>query len=178
MRIVSLIVAVMLLAFAGAACAQSYGPPPPYHPGHHGAEIVSCGSPQYRLAHCPVPGAWRGVRLVQQTSKAACIQGRTWGFDRGGIWVNQGCSGRFAVGSYAGGWQPNPGWNRDFVMACGSPQHRYNFCQVDVGKHGHVAVQRQLSSSACIRGRTWGWNRAGIWVNDGCSARFMVVRRW
>ena len=160
--------------FAAAGYWQS-GPQPGY-PGSN--QTVSCGSPQHRPARCPVPGHWRGARIVQQTSKAACVRGRTWGFERGGIWVDKGCGGVFAPGHYDGGWQPGPGWNQSFVVSCGSPQYRYYFCQVDVGARGRVMLQRQNSSSACIEGRTWGWNRAGIWVDKGCGAQFMVVRRW
>ena len=192
MRTVALLVAGALLAFVGAACAQvTYGsrppppppspqypypgqPPPPDYPGY-GPQTVSCGSPQHRMLRCGVPEYWRGARLVQQTSHAACVEGRSWGFDRAGIWVDKGCGGVFAA---AGGWQPGPDWNRDFVVSCGSPQYRYYFCQVDVGARGRVMLQRQHSDSACVEGRTWGWNRAGIWVDKGCGAQFLVTRRW
>ena len=32
-----------------------------------------------------------GVQLVRQLSRAACIQGRSWGYGRNGIWVSDGC---------------------------------------------------------------------------------------
>ena len=173
-RIGGLLVASALL-FAGAVGAQAtYGDRPPPPPPGYGRQTISCGSPRHRAARCQVPG-WRGARLVRQTSKSACIQGRTWGFDRGGIWVDKGCGGVFAEG---GGWRPGPGWNRDFVVGCGSPQFRYAFCQVDAGARGHVTLQRQTSDARCIEGRTWGWNRAGIWVDKGCGGQFMVARRW
>lgn len=186
MRTIALMVAVALLVFVGAACAQvTYGsrppPPPEYgqqgYPGYpgYGQQTVSCGSPQHRLLRCQVPGNWRGVQLVQQTSKSACIEGRSWGFDRGGIWVDRGCGGVFAA---AGGWQPGPGWNQDFVVSCGSPQYKYYFCQVDVGGRGRVILQRQTSDSRCVEGQTWGWNRAGIWVDRGCGGQFLITRRW
>ena len=75
-------------------------------------------------------------------------------------------------------WVPPPNWNQRFELGCGSSQHRYGFCQVDVGRHGRVYMRRQTSKSACIEGQTWGWNRAGIWVDRGCGARFVVDRRW
>ncbi|MGH8114007.1 MAG: DUF3011 domain-containing protein [Rhodanobacteraceae bacterium] len=178
MRKLSLIAALMLFAFAGTQVA--YGNQYPGRPGPN--DTVSCGSPQHHLLRCPVPRHWRGARIIRQTSKAACVQGRTWGFDRGGIWVDKGCGGVFAPGNYSGGhgggFRPGPGWNRDFVVSCGSPQYQRYFCQVDVGVRGRVRLQRQNSSAACIEGRTWGWNRAGIWVDKGCGAQFMVTRRW
>ena len=38
-----------------------------------------------------------GARLVKQTNVAACVAGKTWGWDEKGIWVNQGCGGQFAL---------------------------------------------------------------------------------
>lgn len=200
MRMLIGIVAGLAMAFAGTAMGQVYysqqpppPPPPPqggqpyyptqpgYNQGYgyaYGNQTVSCGSQQYRFGRCQVPGYWRGARIVRQTSDSQCIEGRTWGFSEGSIWVDRGCGGVFAAGYYNGGWQPGPNWNQNFGMSCGSPQHRYNFCQVDVGARGQVVLQRQLSNSACIAGRTWGWNRAGIWVDRGCSGQFIVQRRW
>jgi hypothetical protein len=30
-----------------------------------------------------------GVTLIRQVSQAQCVQGRTWGFDARGIWVDR-----------------------------------------------------------------------------------------
>ena len=40
-----------------------------------------------------------GVRLVKQLSREACVEGVSWGFDRDGIWVDQGCRAEFQIGS-------------------------------------------------------------------------------
>ena len=194
MRKPSIVVATLALTFAAAACAQvGYRdrPPPQYQspyppdqrgypPGRYGRpghddRVVSCGSPQYRMIRCATPRDWRGARIVRQTSHTQCVEGRNWGFDRGGIWVDEGCGGEFMA---AAGWRPGPDWNRDFMVSCGSPQYRYYFCQVDVGPRGRVILQHQYSDSACIEGRSWGWNRAGIWVDKGCGGHFLVTRRW
>lgn len=173
-------VVLFALLFAGAAAAQTqYGPRPP--PGNY--QTVSCGSGQYKLARCTAPRNWRGAQLVRQTSKSACIQGRTWGFAGGSVWVDKGCGGLFAAGNFnggqpGGGWQPGPGWNQNFTMSCGSPQYQRYFCEVDVGARGTVRLQRQISSTRCVEGRNWGFNRAGIWVDKGCGAQFLVMRRW
>jgi hypothetical protein len=37
-------------------------------------------------------------------------------------------------------------------------------------------LSRQLSDSACIQGKTWGWDRKGVWVSDGCRAEFILGR--
>ena len=187
MRTLGWFMSAAALVFAGAAMGQvrysDQPPPPPGYgygqPGnwHHHHRTVSCGSPQFKFARCPAPGNWPGARLVRQTSSSSCVQGRTWGYQRGSIWVDKGCGGIFAEGRYAGGWQPGPGWNQNFAMSCGSPQYRRNFCQVDVGSRGSVRIQRQLSSARCTEGSTWGYNRGGIWVDKGCSAQFLVMRR-
>ena len=52
-----------------------------------------------------MPGNWRGVQMVRQTSKSACVEGRSWGYDRGGVWVNDGCAGVFAAGNGRGGYR-------------------------------------------------------------------------
>lgn len=154
------------------AQAGSYGGG--YPPGQGGT--VTCESQDERPQSCVVPRSWRGARLVQQLSKSACVEGGSWGFYQGRVWVTRGCRARFAA--WNGGWQPGLGWNSDFAVSCGSPQYRYYFCQVDVGSRGRVVLQRQTSDSACIEGRTWGWNRGGIWVDQGCGGSFLVTRQW
>jgi hypothetical protein len=39
-----------------------------------------------------------GVALVRSSGKAPCLLGETWGYDKTGIWVAEGCSGAFAAG--------------------------------------------------------------------------------
>jgi len=42
---------------------------------------------------------------------------------------------------------------------------------------GTVALERQLSVSACIEGETWGYDDDVIWVDQGCRADFRVTPR-
>ena len=62
------------------------------------ARVVSCNSDGYRDRFCPVDTRG-GVRLVHQVSnsRGPCIEGRTWGYDRRGIWVSEGCRAEFSV---------------------------------------------------------------------------------
>ena len=39
-----------------------------------------------------------GVRLVRQLSGSRCVEGRTWGLVRGGVWVSDGCRAQFQTG--------------------------------------------------------------------------------
>jgi Protein of unknown function (DUF3011) len=111
---------------------------------------------------CPAANTWRGARLVQQISSNPCIQGRTWGFDRDAIWVNNGCRGLFDAGSPFAG----PG---ERVTCAGSGRTE---CPADT-RYG-VTLVRKLSTSACTEGRSWGYGESVIWVDQGCRAEFQV----
>ena len=60
---------------------------------------LRCASRVGTEAFCPVDTS-RGVRLVQQLSRAGCWEGRTWGKTRRGVWVANGCRADFEVGTY------------------------------------------------------------------------------
>lgn len=144
---------------------------------------VECTSQNYRFTRCGVN--WRRADLVRQTSQSRCVRGRTYGTDRKGLWVDRGCGGIFVEsgrggygGDNQGGWNPGPDWDTEIRLTCESDDYRYRMCQVDTGRGGDVRIVRQISNTACIEGRTWGWNRAGIWVSGGCAAVFRVDRRW
>jgi hypothetical protein len=178
---------VLLAGPASIARAQDHG---------HG-DAVTCESRDMHRTRCAVP--WHDARLVEQTSDTSCVRGENWGIDGRGLWVNHGCGGRFVAaggrdhsdnyhdGDHGdrdhgdhdhGGWSPEPGWDSRFNVGCESRDFQYHFCAVDLGGAGRVSIARQVSDSACIEGRTWGSNRAGIWVNNGCAAEFSVDRRW
>ena len=184
------IVAGMLAGgFLFASVAQAQPPRPGPGPDR---DSVRCESKDYRLNRCNVD--WRDARMVRQTSSSRCVRGQNWGVDRRGLWVDRGCGGVFAEAGRGpggpghggpgpghggpGGWQPGPGWDADFRLTCQSNDFRYRMCQIDIGPGGRVRIERQLSQTACIEGRTWGFNRAGVWVNGGCAAVFAVDRRW
>src|SRR5258707_12719985 len=82
MRILRMLVVlgVVLCAFAGAARAQ----------------IVRCSSDDGRKQFCQADTRY-GVTMVKQVSGAPCQQGRSWGYNERGIWVDHGCRAEFAV---------------------------------------------------------------------------------
>ena len=47
-----------------------------------------------------------------------------------------------------------------------------SYTHLDVYKRQGVQLVRQLSSSPCVQGRSWGYGRNGIWVAQGCRAEF------
>ena len=63
---------------------------------------IRCESESYRYRYCPIRTDSR-VNLIQQLSKTGCRENRTWGYDRGGVWVDQGCAAEFRVGGGGGG---------------------------------------------------------------------------
>jgi hypothetical protein len=145
--------------------------------GH--AQRIRCESIDGRSRSCPVNG--RGeVRLVRQFSKAPCSEGYSWGRDRNAIWVSRGCRAEFEVygrgyGGNGGGWYDGGYDNGSYgrIFRCESEKGRTRTCGVD--GRGRVQLVRQLSSAACIEGRTWGQDARGVWVTDGCRGEF---RSW
>jgi len=182
---IRLIAAIALLALTLPAVAQD-----PRYDRHDdrgpGGDAVDCRSNNYSFEHCRVP--WRNAKLVRQLSDTECVRGVNWGLDREGIWVDRGCAGRFVAAGgrrhyderreEAGGWMPPSGWDQRFQVRCDSNDYQYNFCAVDLGGGGRARIERQISGSPCVEGQNWGWNRAGIWVTQGCAAVFLVDRRW
>ena len=111
--------------------------------------------------------------LVRQLSSTTCTQGRTWGFRNGSIWVNDGCRGEFAEGR-GGGHAGGGGWgnaNPNYQVTCSSDNQRRRYCNWDRSQ-GRPVVVKQLSSTRCDEGRTWGFQGNQLWVDDGCRARF------
>ena len=82
------------------------------------------------------------MRLVSQVSKTRCVEGNNWGWNRAGIWVDQGCEGVFRVqrrwaggdgghhggrpGNGGGDWRPGPGWDQAIRVRCASNGFQYN----------------------------------------------------
>ena len=173
--VVVVVAAVLALSFALPSMAQRDRRHVDRRPqAQTQPQQITCSSQDNRRNICRVN--WSGAELRQQLSKARCVEGQTWGLERGVLWVDRGCRGVFAASRRS--WQPGAGWNRQIQLTCQSQDNRYRLCQVDVGRNGSVRMQQQLSDTTCVRNRNWGWNRAGVWVDNGCRARFVVDRRW
>jgi hypothetical protein len=61
-----------------------------------GTVVITCVSDAGEHRHCPA-GTSAGVLLVRETGDAACLLGRSWGYDATGVWVTDGCGGEFLV---------------------------------------------------------------------------------
>lgn len=127
---------------------------------------IRCESERGRYERCPVD-TYGDVRLARQLSRADCIPGRTWGYQRREIWVTDGCRAEFEVGYGDVEW--DGGARR---LTCESNDNRYRRCRATT--YGSVRIVRQLSKTDCRLNRNWGYDRSGVWVDDGCRAVFDV----
>ncbi len=117
------------------------------------------------------------IRLVRQLSDKPCREGRTWGSDRNGIWVDEGCRAIFSYNTKGGndsGWN-RPGTGFDTRKVKVESNGKRETRRIDTS--GGVKLIKRLSDKPCIQGRTWGYDRNSIWVDNGCRAEFEVRSR-
>ena len=169
----------LVISAVGLLAAGLFAPAiaaPQYTGGYYdaGGERVRCESNDGRVNRCPLPYGNARVVLERQLSRSACIEGRTWGQDRNSVWVAQGCRGDFR--GVGGGYGGNPGYGNSYgeIIRCESNDGRTRRCNVAGNGRMRAQLVRQHSRAACIEGRTWGSDRSGIWVSDGCRADFRI----
>lgn len=132
--------------------------------------LVRCESVANRVEHCPADTG-HGVRLTKLLSTSDCVENLDWGSDEAGIWVANGCRAEFRVG-FADTAGPVSAQTHSTKIECASDDRRRNLCEVLVPNG--VDLLRQLSRTRCVKGVNWGWDAAGIWVDQGCRAEFGV----
>jgi hypothetical protein len=142
---------------------------------------VVCESIKGRTNYCPIDTRAGRVMITDQYSRSQCIEGQTWGVDRRGVWVSQGCRGAFASVrpiQRQRGRQPGygTGYGRGYdeaeIIVCESIKNQQNYCSIPRG--ARVRLHNQLSRSSCSEGYSWGYDRRGVWVSNGCRAEFEV----
>ena len=148
-------------------------------------QVILCESHngQSRFCHADTRG---GVRLRYQHSRSACIEGRSWGWDRRGVWVSRGCRAEFVLGGrgygrgdygrddYGRPGYGDPGYGGyDRLIVCASIESRYKVCPLGRSARG-IRFERQISRAHCQEGYSWGYRRDGVWVDHGCRAEFRV----
>ena len=62
------------------------------------SNLFTCSSNDGQLHSCRVDTD-APIQFVRQRSDAQCVAGQTYGIDRGGVWVTNGCRADFAVGN-------------------------------------------------------------------------------
>ena len=141
---------------------------------------VTCSSTGNGRQICTWDDRYGTPRLIQQISDSTCVEGSDWGYTRGGgIWVTDGCRATFGYGDvrysdYGYRDLPSTTWVRDpnYGVTCASTSSGRTVCQWD-SRYGTPYLVEQISSSSCVEGRDWGYDRNGeLWVTSGCRARF------
>ncbi|KAF1725140.1 DUF3011 domain-containing protein [Pseudoxanthomonas japonensis] len=130
----------------------------PNPPPVSGRTIV-CESKSGDARRCTPP--WRGPsRLVRQMSNSRCEEGTTWSSQDGLITVWKGCRGEFAAATTSS----------TGTIRCESSDGRGRTCRTPW--RGHSRLTRQLSSAACVEGRSWQSQQGQVYVGNGCRAEF------
>jgi Protein of unknown function (DUF3011) len=70
----------------------------------------------------------------------------------------------------------------DSVLGAGNAQATSLTCTSQPGGRTHcpadtsagVALMKSTGPSACLLGKTWGYDSAGVWVADGCGGEFQL----
>jgi len=128
--------------------------------------LMQCSSIGYRYQYCGADTQGRAVLLRELSSGNLCRQGRGWGFDNGGIWVDHGCRGEFSYGRDDGG-----SWDRPGRLVCESISYRYRYCNANT--QNRVSLVSEISTgNLCRQGYGWGYDGGGIWVDHGCRGEF------
>ncbi|MFO1435788.1 MAG: DUF3011 domain-containing protein [Gammaproteobacteria bacterium] len=133
---------------------------------------ITCSSDDGEYHRCEANTQGK-VKLLRRLSWVSCEQGKSWGFDPRGIWVDQGCSAEFSYGAASAAASSNTSNSNTTnarTLTCESRNAQYNYCQAQT--QGSVQLRRRLSSAECIEGDSWGYDSSGIWVSDNCRAEF------
>jgi hypothetical protein len=190
-------IALFLLVAASASSALAQGrhdqPNPSFQCASTNNDYVECRKP-YRGP----------VELTQKYSQAGCAHGSSWGQSDDYVWVDRGCRALFTMfyPPAASGRPPSsnrprppdygsqrpphygdqrpPGHGRPphddgrrRQIECESRRNRYQACDWP-REWRRPRLERQLSNSSCVEGRSWGYSRRDglIWVDHGCRAIF------
>ena len=58
-------------------------------------KTITCDSRDFERVRCDISN--KSVRLKRQLSVSSCREGRDWGYDKRGVWVDNGCEAEFEV---------------------------------------------------------------------------------
>lgn len=59
--------------------------------------ILTCRHPEGSFISCSAPNLIKTPKLIESNGFGDCQLGETYGFDNSGVWVDQGCGGKFEV---------------------------------------------------------------------------------
>ncbi|MEP7337827.1 MAG: RICIN domain-containing protein [Acidobacteriota bacterium] len=123
--------------------------------GDNRAQSIYCASDDGRRHNCPVNTNGATVRLVNQRTGSNCVQGRTWGFNNTGIWVDRGCRADFEVSGGRGyGGRDNNSGNGNATR----PNGRVSYSGPIMNRHSDKALdvtEKGMQDGANIQ--QWGY---------------------
>ncbi len=114
--------------------------------GDYRGQSIYCASDDGRRHTCAINTSGGNVRLVNQKSGSACVQGRSWGFTSAGIWVDRGCRADFEVGNSRGNGTYGRGNNGDSAANAGEyrggnrPNGRVSYSGPIMNRHSDKAL--------------------------------------
>ncbi len=173
-----ILVAVLAAAIAAPASAQSRDDrnrDGDNHMRKNRTITVVCESRDGRRHRCAADTLGQITLGRQLTRRNNCIEGRTWGYDRRGIWVDRGCRAEFLIADNGGTYRDHGPSQAMRTLVCESNGSQRSYCRGDA-RFG-VQLTRQLSRTNCVLNRTWGSDQNGVWVRNGCSAEFTLMTR-
>ena len=142
---------------------------------------ITCESRNDARRHCAVRNIDAdSVSVQRRLSETHCQRGSNWGVDRDGIWVDGGCRAVFSYGSRqagSGGSSSNRPGGGYGTINCESHDDGRKHCDVPGIDPSSVTMERKLSHANCNRGQNWDADSRGIWVDNGCRAKFAYVSR-
>jgi hypothetical protein len=135
---------------------------------------VVCESKDGRRHRCAADTLGQ-ITLGRQLSSDRCVEGRTWGTSSDGIWVDHGCRGEFSIADNGGTYRERGPSQAMQTLTCESDSPTRSYCRAN-NRFG-VSLTREISRRKCVINQTWGSNRHGVWVSDGCRAEFALKTR-
>jgi len=147
---------------------------------------LECKSENYQRTVCSVGAPIEQIRLTKKKSNSPCIEGTSYGYSDGAVWVDKGCAADFEVTyrTASPGRRPPredvPWWERIgssdtevTQIRCRSENYGRNICSVE-GKIRSVDIRKQRSRAQCEAGQSFGFHDDFVWVDKGCEADFEV----
>jgi hypothetical protein len=138
---------------------------------------VVCESRDGRRHRCAADTLGQITLGRELTKKNRCDEGRTWGSDSEGIWVDGGCRAEFLIADNRGTYRdrgPSQAM-RSVVCESRGASSKRSYCEA-ANRFG-MGLTREISRNKCVLNQTWGSDRNGVWVSNGCRAEFGVKTR-
>jgi len=136
---------------------------------------VVCESRDGRRHRCAADTLGQITMGRQLSRRSKCVEGRSWGSDSRGIWVDRGCRAEFLIADNRGTYRDRGPSQAMQTVLCESSGSRRTHCSADTSFG--VSLTREISNNNCFVNRTWGSDENGVWVSNGCRAEFAMKTR-